>query len=140
MTAQSIKNHIDRDAIRALMDRYCLSLFRADASQLLSIYWPGAQEEHGDYSGPVEGFVERFAPALRARVSTVASIRYQEISFVSETEAKAAGFGHITVLTGNGEETTTALLATRYEDTVEKRGIEWRIRQRRAALIFKREI
>jgi SnoaL-like domain len=92
----------DREAIRDLMDRYCLSLLRSDSDQLLSIYWPGAHEEHGEYSGPVEGFVEQFAPKLRERISTVATLRYQEISFVSDTEAKADGFGHITVITESG--------------------------------------
>lgn len=122
------------------MDRYCLSLLRADPDQLLSIYWPGAHEEHGDYSGLAEGFVEWFAPKLRERISTVATLSYREISFVSDTEARAEGFGHITVVAESGGERTTTLLATRYEDMLEKRGDEWRIRQRRAGPIFKREI
>ncbi|BCH32344.1 hypothetical protein MesoLjLc_42740 [Mesorhizobium sp. L-8-10] len=140
MTDVSVTSLLDRDAIRGLMDHYCLALFAADARLLHALYWPGAHEEHGDYRGTAEGFVEQLAPNLRQRISTVACLAYRTIDFVSSTEAEAHGFGHITVVSGPSEARTSALLATRYDDLVEKRDGEWRIRQRTASLIFKREL
>ena len=121
------------------MDRYCLVSFEADADKLPSLYWPDAYEEHGDYKGPAAGFVA-FAPILRERVSTVASLSYRDIAFTSPTEATAMGFGQIVVVSGSPSETKTALVATRYKDLLTKRDGEWRIVRREAGMIAKREI
>lgn len=140
MTDAFVTSLLDRDAIRGLMDRHCLALFRADAKLMHSLYWSDAYEEHGDYKGTAEGFVEQLAPILWQRISTVACLAYRDIDFVSSTEAEAHGFGHITIVSGPSEAPTSALLATRYDDLVEKRDGEWRIRRRKASLIFKREL
>lgn len=47
---------LDREAIRDCMYRYCRGIDRADEGALRSAYWPDALDQHGRYSGPVEGF------------------------------------------------------------------------------------
>lgn len=139
MTDISASSLHDREAIRGLMDRYCMALFGADAGLLLSLYWPEAHEEHGQYSGPAAGFVEHLAPILRGRRSTVANLAYRRIELVSPTEATAFGFGHIFVVPGEGAGTGSALAATRYEDRLEKRDGEWRIIARKADMVARSE-
>jgi hypothetical protein len=125
MADDSVKSLLDREAIRSLMDRYCLALFKADVDLMLSLYWPEAHEEHGDYSGPATGFVAHFAPVLRARVSTIATLSYREINLAPPTEAS---------------DVKAALVATRYEDVLQKRNGEWRIIRRKADMVAKRAV
>jgi uncharacterized protein (TIGR02246 family) len=140
MADDSVKSLLDREAIRSLMDRYCLALFKADVDLMLSLYWPEAHEEHGDYSGPATGFVAHFAPVLRARVSTIATLSYREINLAPPTEASAIGFGQIVVVTSAATDVKAALVATRYEDVLQKRNGEWRIIRRKADMVAKRAV
>jgi uncharacterized protein (TIGR02246 family) len=140
MADDPVTSLLDREAIRSLMDRYCLALFKADVDLMLSLYWPEAYEEHGDYRGPATGFVAHFAPILRDRVSTVATLSYRQMDMASPTEASAHGFGHIVVVTGPTADVKTALVVTRYEDVLQKRDGEWRIIRRKADMVTKRAI
>ena len=131
---------LDGQEIRGLMDRYCLALFNADAELLLSLYWPDAVEEHGEYRGTAAGFVAHFTPVLRARIGTVATVSYRSIDFTSPTEAVAFGFGHIVTVAGPANDANTALIATHYRDELQKRDGEWRIVRRKADMLVKRAI
>ena len=55
---EKIAELVDREAIRDCIYRYCRGVDRADEAALRSAYWPDAIDQHGSYSGPVEGFFE----------------------------------------------------------------------------------
>ena len=49
---------LDESAIRDVLSRYGRGIDRMDHEALLSMFWPGAMDEHGVYDGPIEGYVE----------------------------------------------------------------------------------
>ena len=56
MSQGKITELLDREAIRDCIYRYCRGVDRADEASLRGAYWPDATDQHGPYSGPVEGF------------------------------------------------------------------------------------
>ena len=49
---------LDESAIRDVLSRYGRGIDRMDHEALLSMFRPGAMDEHGVYDGPIEGYVE----------------------------------------------------------------------------------
>lgn len=60
----------DREAIRDCLMRYCRGVDRCDASLLQGIYWPGAVDDHGTFTGVAEDFIEYLLPALKTMDQT----------------------------------------------------------------------
>src|SRR5688572_2641811 len=49
----------DRLEIRELLDRYARGVDRRDWEQVRAVYHPDAYDDHGNYKGDVDGFIER---------------------------------------------------------------------------------
>ena len=49
---------IDKDEIRDLMARYCRGVDRADWDLVRSTYHTDAHDDHGDYKGGIDGFID----------------------------------------------------------------------------------
>jgi hypothetical protein len=67
----ALQRLIDKDQIRDVIMRYCRAVDRQDLELLLSLYHPGATEDHGAYKGPVAGFAEHLLKVMRTQYEVV---------------------------------------------------------------------
>jgi len=55
---EAVQRLVDREEIRDLMSRYARGVDRADWDLVRAVYHPDAHDDHGDYKGGVDGFIE----------------------------------------------------------------------------------
>jgi hypothetical protein len=122
---------LDREAIRDCMYSYCRGIDRADEAPLRSAYWPDATDQHGRYSGSVEGFFELVKQGYSAGPRNVHQVTNILIEFASETVAVVESYFNTLQRSRRKDGTLSqVLLAGRYCDRFEKRGGEWRVAKR----------
>jgi len=122
---------LDREAIRDCLYRYCRGIDRADEATLRSAYWPDAQDNHGIYKGPVEGFFQWALGVFRTGPRNVHQISNILIEFKGERSAIVESYFNALQRGPDGEGTQRQFqLAGRYCDRFEKRGEEWRVIKR----------
>ena len=56
--SDGLQKLIDREEIRDLMARYARGVDRDDWDLVREVYHPDAHDDHGDYKGGVDGFIE----------------------------------------------------------------------------------
>lgn len=128
----------DREAIRDVLLRYCRASDRCDEAMLRSVYWPEATDDHMEFSGTADEFVEWSLPTLRW-------MRYNQHLIGNA----------LIVIDGNGAEVETyfhgyhtvehegrrmdVFAGGRYLDHLEKRDDEWRILKRFVTVEWFRE-
>lgn len=122
---------MDREAIRDCIYRYCRGIDRADEAALRSSYWPDAQDRHGPYAGPVEGFIDWAKRVWKTQPRNIHQVSNILIEFHG-TDAAAVETYFNALQRGPGPDGVArqVLLAGRYCDRFEKRGSEWRVAQR----------
>jgi len=57
-TGEALQRLLDKDEIRDLMARYCRGVDRADWDLVRSTYHTDAYDDHGDYKGGIDGFID----------------------------------------------------------------------------------
>ena len=130
-TEKRLTGLLDREAIRDCMYRYCRGIDRFDEAALRSAYWPDATDQHGRYSGPVEGFFELVKQGYSANPRNVHQVSNILIEFESETVAVVESYFNALQRSSRKDGTLNqVLLAGRYCDRFEKRGGEWRVAKR----------
>jgi ketosteroid isomerase-like protein len=116
--------------ITQVLYRYCHAVDRHDMAELLSVYHPGAADEHGSYSGTAEGFVayldERMPRMYQATMHVLTNITINVRGDAADTESYVTASHLIRVEYGGG----LFWFAGRYIDRFEKRAGEWRIARR----------
>jgi hypothetical protein len=104
------------------------------------VYWPGADEDHGDYVGKIEGFVDWLMPRLRERARTSIVLTAVDIDF-DGAAAHVHSLGQIHIRKSAGEGSWQDIIAgSRYQDVIEQRNGEWRIIKRKATLDWLRDL
>ncbi len=122
---------LDREAIRDCLYRYCRGIDRADVASLRSSYWPDAYDRHGAYVGPAEGFIELAQKVFKTGPRMIHQVSNVLIEFKSPTQAAVESYFHALQRgPAAGGQTEQVLLAGRYCDLFEKRGLEWRVLDR----------
>lgn len=122
---------LDREAIRDCMYRYCRGVDRGDEAALRSAYWPDATDQHGRYSGPVEGFFDTVRKGAAANPRSVHQVSNILIEFVNRTTAVVESYFNALQRSSRGDGAIAqVLLAGRYCDVFEKRNDEWRVAKR----------
>jgi hypothetical protein len=58
MISEELQRLLDKDALHDLMARYVRGVDRSDWDALRATYHPDAYDDHGDYQGGVDGFIE----------------------------------------------------------------------------------
>lgn len=122
---------LDREAIRDCMYRYCRGIDRADEETLRSAYWPDATDQHGRYTGPVEGFFALVRESFKAGARNIHQVSNILIEFSSETDAVVESY--FNALQRGVDKNGMARqfhLAGRYCDLFEKRNNTWRVAKR----------
>lgn len=137
---EGLQRLIDKDEIRDVMARYCRGVDRADWDLLRSAYHSDAYDDHGDYKGDVDGFIE-FAKSRTGDAKQAMHFLGQcQIEFASSTLAVAET--HVFTAHTLGAEAQIAYGAVgkggsvqisqyaRYVDRMERRDGVWRIARR----------
>ena len=120
----------DREAIRDTLMRYCRGTDRCDEELLRSTYWPDAQDQHLEFSGDREAFIQYSAPilaAMRYNMHMLGNVLITINGAQADVESYFQGYHSVPDENGNRRD---VFAAGRYLDIFEKRDDEWRILKR----------
>lgn len=122
---------IDAAAIKDLHLRYCRGVDRLDWDLVRSCYHPDATDDHGSYSGGVDGFIAWASVGLLRFASTMHFTGNQLV----EIDGNTAWAEHYAVVyhrraAGPDGPAADLIANVRYVDRVERRAGEWRIAER----------
>jgi hypothetical protein len=122
---------LDREAIRDCLYRYCRGIDRADEATLRGSYWPDAFDQHGAYTGSVEGFIQMALTAFKAGPRNFHQVANVLITFTGPTAAVVESYFTALQRAPDREGVVRQfLLLGRYCDRFEKRQQEWRVAER----------
>ena len=130
-TPQALQHMVDRAAIYSQLVRYCRAVDRGDEELLRSVYHPDAHDDHGAYSGGVDGFVEFVKRDVQDRFRcTMHKLGQTKIEIDGDiAHCESYAIGHH-VRAKNGRDVDDFVMGLRYVDRFERRGGEWRIADR----------
>jgi hypothetical protein len=128
-THELLKACVARDAIREKLALYCRAVDRCDEQLLRSVYWPDATDDHGLFSGSVDGFIAWVFPQLALIEATHHQIGLPSIALEGST-AKVETYWTGYKRMKPGEGVRDHVSGGRYLDIMEERGGEWRIARR----------
>ena len=103
-----------------MLYQYGRGIDRMDHEFLLSMFWPGAMDEHGVYNGPIEGYVEWLRANHRPDDSWMHHNTTQRIEIEGDqawTETYCIATNRVPASAGDA-----ATVRIRYCDRFEKRG------------------
>ena len=128
---EKITKLLDREAIRDCIYRYCRGVDRADEASLRGAYWPDATDQHGPYSGPVEGFFQWANGIFESGARNVHMVGNVLIEFTAPNEAVVETY-FFALQRGPGRDDNVRqfLIAGRYCDVFQQRDGEWRVFRR----------
>lgn len=140
-TVSQIKEELaDREAIRDVLLRYCRASDRVDEDLLRSVYWPDAEDDHLEFSGGREEFIEYCVPILthmRYNMHTLGNMLIVIDGDRAESESYFIGYHSVPDAEGNRMDSFSG---GRYLDRLEKRDDEWRIKKRLVTVEWFREL
>jgi ketosteroid isomerase-like protein len=122
---------LDEDAIRKVHLRYCRAIDRRDFDLLRSCYHPDAEDDHGDFVGGIDAFIE----FCREGTLNFTSTSHHTTNMLVEVSGDAAwaefyGRAYHRVAAGADGVEKDLAVNTRWVDRFEKRLGEWRIAKR----------
>jgi hypothetical protein len=137
--SDALQRLVDKDQIRDLMSRYARGVDRGDWDLVRDTYHTDATDDHGDYKGGVDGFIE-FARARTAGATQVMHFLGEcLIEFASDDVAIVETYFFTAHTLGpeaqrqyrvSGGSSVQLSQYGRYADRVERRNRAWRIAQR----------
>jgi len=127
---ESLRQLLDREAIRAAMARYARGVDRIDVALIKSAFWPGAIDEHGTFNGPADQFADYLGTSLQNFAATQHGLMNCHIELHGD-EADVETYFIATHVMRPDLGGARFTLGGRYLDVMERRGEEWRIRHRR---------
>ena len=140
-TEADVAQYLDREAIRDILFRYAHGIDRCDPDVLREVYWPEATDDHGDFKGSRDEFVEWVIPQLRNGMSTtqhlMGNILIRVDGNTAQVETCFQAYHRWGKYDAVGSE--DFVIGGRYLDHMEKRGKEWRILTRVVAFDYFRE-
>jgi len=97
-----------------------------------STYWPDGVEDHGNFKGNAHDFIKTITPIITATMdATWHHVCNVIIRFSAPLEAIVHSYAFVYCrMVGSSGERWDLLAGVRYLDRFEKRGAEWRIRER----------
>jgi SnoaL-like protein len=128
---ERITELLDREAIRDCIYRYCRGVDRAEEASLRGAYWPDATDQHGPYSGPVDGFFQWANGIFESGARNVHMVGNILIEFTAPNEAVVETY-FLALQRGPGRDDKVRqfLIAGRYCDVFQGRDGEWRVFRR----------
>jgi hypothetical protein len=122
---------LDEEAIKKVHIRYCRGIDRMDWELVRSCYHPDAIDDHGEYVGGIDGFIEYCKAGCPTFLSTTHFTGNQLVEVdgdVAWAEHYARAFHRVAA--GEDGVMKDLVVNCRYGDRFERRGGEWRIAHR----------
>ena len=121
------------NAIRRTLYRYCRGIDRRDFELVRACYHPDASDDHGDYLGGVDGFLDYAESMLRRFERTMhflanILIEVELPADFARSEAYAIAFHRLRA--SEKKPLRDFVVGFRYVDDFERRGSDWRISNR----------
>ena len=123
-----------REAIRDCIYRYCRGIDRCDADALASAYWPGAEDDHVFWKGPIEEFIPWVLPILKSRDQTQHAITNILIRVDGDKAHVESYFNAYERARRKDKGPNDIFVGGRYLDRMEQRDGEWRIASRKVVI------
>lgn len=120
----------DREAIRECLYRYARGVDRLDEEMIRSAYWPDAIDDHLNFVGTVDQFVDMAFPLMRRMDQAIHMIGNILIDMRGDEADVESYFWGIQRITGEGGTKQDVIAAGRYLDRFARRQDEWRIARR----------
>ncbi len=122
---------LDEAAIKKVHIRYCRAIDRMDWDLLRSCYHPDAVDDHGEYVGGIDGFIEYCKAGCPTFLTTTHMTGNQLVEVDGDTAwAEHYARAYHRVAPKDGEPLKDLEVNTRYVDRFERRDGEWRILKR----------
>jgi ketosteroid isomerase-like protein len=121
---------LDEAAIKKVQLRYCRGIDRMDWDLVRSCYHPDAIDDHGEYVGGIDGFIEYAKQGCPTFLSTTHFTGNQLVEVdgdIAWAEHYAQGFHRVE---GEDGALKDLFVNVRFADRFERRGGEWRIAHR----------
>jgi hypothetical protein len=122
---------LDKQAIHEVLMRYCRGIDRVDKALLKSAYHPGAWDDHGEFKGAAEEFIDWVIGKLKNPeiLSTNHAIANEYVEVRGDVAFSEAYFVAYQRYNLSGK-LTDVFVGARYVDKLERRNGEWRIARR----------
>lgn len=128
-TEATLKNLVDRDAVREVVQTVCRAMDRADYELFLSAYHRDAWDDHGYFKGPIS----EFKPGSIFRGAHVKSLLHHITTHLITVDGDVA-FSEAYYIAVQRAEQDGKLFDTtfcgRYHDRLERRAGQWKIADR----------
>jgi hypothetical protein len=127
-------------AIRRVIGSYARGIDRLDFDLVRSCYWPEGTDDHGGYTGGVDGFIDYVTVALTRFERTNHFLGNCLIDVdpgrtIARAETYCVAYHRLVDTNGRARDMTAGL---RYVDRFERRAGEWRIARRVVAYDWRR--
>jgi ketosteroid isomerase-like protein len=128
---ERLRRLADENDIRKVIYRYCRALDRFQWDEVRACYHPDATDNHGDFRGDVDGFIEMISGRMPRLVSSSHFIGNVLVD-VDGDHARAESYAiSLSRLSSKGDKPQSdQWVGFRYVDDFEQREGEWRIATR----------
>jgi ketosteroid isomerase-like protein len=136
--ALTLDDMIARQEIADVILRYARGIDRLDFDLVRSCYHPDAYDDHGSFTGDVDGFIamcERFLPKWSATMHFMGNMLIEVDGDVARAETYAVAYHRRQEEDGTGKDDVFGI---RYVDRFEKLDDEWKIAHRVVATEWRR--
>ena len=126
-TLTAVRQLIDRQAIHDCLMRYSRGVDRFDIDLLRSVYHPDATDDHGEFVGSPEEFIQWVVPLHeKGQITT----QHHLTNHSCDLDADMAHTETYYIFTARNRDETVWVAGGRYLDRFEKRSGQWKIATR----------
>jgi hypothetical protein len=130
---EQMQRLLDEEAIKKVHLRYCRGVDRMDFDLIRSCYHPDAIDDHGEFVGGVDAFIEYARENLPSFASTSHCVCNQLVEVDGDHAfAEHYGIAYHRLHAGEDGLEKDWIATIRYVDRFERRDGEWRIASRRS--------
>lgn len=137
MPHDALTQLLDRQEITNILYRYCRGVDRMNLTEVATCYWPDATDNHGVYTGTVDGFLD-FLQQWEPDGEGAHLVTNVMIDFQSPQRAFVESYVVSVSTTTIEGEMQDMSVGGRYLDWFEKRDDEWRIAERTLVIDWNR--
>lgn len=129
---EMVQEIYDRQAIRAVVERYSRGVDRQDKTLLLSCYHPDAIDDHGMFVGPSDDFFDWTMPSHLCLFRTHQHVVANHYCELEGNTAHTETYYMFVGMSVAGDQ--VSMSGGRYVDRMEKRDGEWKITVRKCVV------
>ena len=130
---EQLANDVAENAIRRVLYRYCRGIDRREYGLVRDCYHPDATDDHGDFIGGVDGFVEHVESNLRRFERTMhflGNILIEVDLHANHARSEAYAIAYHRLRANDKKPLRDFVVGLRYVDDFERRERAWRIANR----------